>query len=40
MSMAVEDSTVESAVLVLTYESYLAEGTINCRYEILDGVRH
>ncbi len=30
----------KQAVQTLTYEQYLAEGTINRRYEILDGVRH
>jgi Uma2 family endonuclease len=36
MSMTAE----KLAVQMLTYEQYLAEGEINRRYEILDGVRH
>ena len=30
----------KQAVQTLTYDQYLAEGTTNRRYEILDGVRH
>ncbi len=41
MSITAENVTAERpAAQTLTYEQYLAEGTINRRYEILDGVRH
>lgn len=39
MSITAEVTT-ETTAQPLTYESYLAEGTINRRYEILEGVRH
>ncbi len=41
MSLTAENLTAQKpAPAILTYASYLAEGTINRRYEILDGVRH
>ncbi len=41
MSITAENVPAEKPTArTLTYESYLAEGTVNRRYEIRDGVRH